>query len=178
MKKVKIFVDVLLLVVTILLTNIDISGRLIHEILGISMAILLMIHIFLNWNWIKQVTKNLKKINKKTKMMYIVNIVTMLIYLGAIIFGIIISNKLFRFKTSSNIYLVITHLVLGRLSIIVMVIHIGMHLDRMFIKVKSKKIKKFLYCIYIIMAVLVSIYSIYTLTHSYQWMYMFGKKGW
>lgn len=174
MKKVKIFVDVLLLVVTILLTNIDISGRLTHEILGISIAILLIIHIFLNWNWIKQVTKNFKKVNKKTKMMYIVNIVTMLIYFGAIIFGIIISNELFKFKTSSNIYLVITHLILGRLSIIVMFIHIGMHLDRMFIK--SKKIKKFLYCIYIVIAVLVSIYSIYTLTHTYQWMYMFGIK--
>ena len=173
MKKAKIFVDVLLLIVTILLTNIDISGSLTHEILGISMAILLIIHIFLNWNWVKQVTKNLKKVNKKTKTMYIINILTMLIYFGAIIFGIIISNELFRFKTSSNIYLVITHLILGRLSIIVMFIHIGMHLDRMFIKIKSKKIKNFLYCIYIIMAVLVSIYSIYTLTHSYQWMYMF-----
>ena len=178
MKKVKIFVDVLLLAVTILLTNIEISGRLIHEILGISMAILLVIHIFLNWNWVKQVTKNLKKINKKTKAMYVVNIFTMLIYFGAIIFGIIISNELFRFKTSSNIYLLITHLILGRLSIIVMFMHIGMHLDRMFIKVKSKKIKGFLYCIYIIIVVLVSIYSIYTLTHSYQWIYMLGIKQW
>lgn len=62
MKKVKIFVDVLLLAVTILLTNIDISGRLIHEILGISMAILLIIHIFLNWNWVKQVTNYIRKI--------------------------------------------------------------------------------------------------------------------
>ena len=99
MKKTKIFIDSLLLVVTILLTDIDISGRLTHEILG-------------------------------------------------------------------------------KLAIIVMFIHIGMHLDRMFIKIKSKKIKEFLYCIYIIMAGLVSIYSIYTLTHSYQLMYMFGTKQW
>ena len=175
MKKTKILIDVLLLIVTILLTSIDKTGRLAHEILGISMAILLIIHIFLNWNWVKQITKNFKKVNKKTKIMYIINIFTMIIYFGAIIFGIIISNELFRFKMSSNIYLVITHILFGRLSIIIMFIYIGMHLDRMFIKVKGKKLKRFLYCIYIIIAILVSIYSIYTLTNSYQWMYMFGN---
>lgn len=122
MKKTKILIDVLLLIVTILLTSIDKTGRLAHEILGISMAILLIIHIFLNWNWVKQIPKNFKKV--------------------------------------------------------IMFIHIGMHLDRMFIKVKSEKLKRFLYCIYIVIAILVSIYSIYTLTHSYQWMYMFGTQKW
>lgn len=177
MKKIKILIDVLLLIVTILLASIDKTGRLAHEILGISMAILLTIHIFLNWNWVKQITINFKKVNKKTKIMYIVNIFTMIIYFGSIIFGIIISNELFRFKTSINIYLVIIHILFGRVSIIVMFIHIGVNLDRMFIKIKNKKIKGFLYCIYIIIAVLVSIYSIYTLIHSYQWMYMFGSIG-
>lgn len=175
MKKTKIFIDISLLIVTILLISIDITGRLTHEILGILMAILLLIHIFLNWNWVKQITKSFKQINIKTKMMYIVNIFIMIIYFGSIIFGIIISNELFRFKTSSNICLVITHILLGRLSIVIMFIHIGMHLDRMFIKVKNKKLKRLLYCIYIISAVLVSMYSIYTLIHSYQWMYMFGS---
>ncbi len=158
MKKTKILIDVLLLIVTILLTSIDKTGRLAHEILGISMAILLIIHIFLNWNWVKQITKNFKKVKKKIKIMYIVNIFTMIIYFDSIVFGIIISNELFRLKTNSNIYLVITHILFGRLSIIVMFIHIGMHLDRMFIKVKSKKLKRFLYCIYIIIAILVTIY--------------------
>ena len=149
MKKTKILIDVLLLVDTILLTSVDKTGRLAHEILGIFMAILLLIHIFLNWNWIKQITKNFKKVSKKTKIMYIVNIFTMIIYLGSIIFGIIISNELFRLKTNSNIYLVITHILFGRLSLIVMFIHIGMHLDRMLIKIKNKELKVFfILCIY------------------------------
>ena len=140
MKKTKILIDVLLLVDTILLTSVDKTGRLAHEILGIFMAILLLIHIFLNWNWIKQITKNFKKVSKKTKIMYIVNIFTMIIYLGSI---------LFRLKTNSNIYLVITHILFGRLSLIVMFIHIGMHLDRMLIKIKNKELKVFfILCIY------------------------------
>lgn len=174
MKAFKIIVDILLFVVTFLLVNIEITGNLIHEILGITMAILLLIHIVTNWNWIKSVTKNFKKVNKKTKLMYVVNLLTMIVYFGAILFGIIISHELFKFETSSNYKFVITHIIFGRLAIVVMLLHVGMHLDRMFKKVKNKNIKIILYIIYIILAILISIYSIYTLTHSFQWVMVFG----
>lgn len=174
MKAFKIIVDILLFVVTFLLVNIEITGNLIHEILGITMAILLLIHIVTNWNWIKSVTKNFKKVNKKTKVMYVVNLLTMIVYFGAILFGIIISHELFKFETSSNYKFVITHIIFGRLAIVVMLLHVGMHIDRMFSKVKNKKIKAILYIIYIILAILISAYSIYTLTHSFQWVMVFG----
>ena len=174
MRVFKIFIDVLLLIDTFVLVNMDITGHLIHEILGISMAILLLIHIVTNWNWIKNVTKNFKKVNKKTKIMYIVNILTMIIYFGAILFGIIISHELFKFETSSNYKFVITHVIFGRLAIIVMLIHIGMHLNRILKNVKNKNIKYGLYIIYILLSIIISTYSIYTLTHSFQWVMVFG----
>ena len=174
MRVFKILIDILLLIDTFVLVNMDITGHLIHEILGISMAILLLIHIVTNWNWIKNVTKNFKKVNKKTKIMYIVNILTMIIYFGAILFGIIISHELFKFETSSNYKFVITHVIFGRLAIIVMLMHIGMHLNRILKKVKNKNIKYGLYIIYILVSVLISTYSIYTLTHSFQWVMVFG----
>jgi len=174
MKAFKIIVDILLFVVTFLLVNIEITGNLIHEILGITMAILLLIHIVTNWNWIKSVTKNFKKVNKKTKVMYVVNLLTMIVYFGAILFGVIISHELFKFETSSNYKFVITHIIFGRLAIVVMLLHVGMHLDKMFAKIKNKKIKAILYIIYIILAILISAYSIYTLTHSFQWVMVFG----
>ena len=174
MRVFKIFIDILLLIDTFVLVNMDITGHLIHEILGISMAILLLIHIVTNWNWIKNVTKNLKKVNKKAKIMYVVNILTMIIYFGAILFGIIISHELFKFETSSNYKFVITHVIFGRLAIIIMLIHIGMHLNRIFKKVKNKKIKYTLYIIYMLVSILIATYSIYTLTHSFQWVMVFG----
>lgn len=175
MKAFKIIVDILLFVDTFILVNMDITGHLIHEILGITMAILLLIHIVINWNWIKSVTKNFKKVNKKTKVMYVVNLLTMIVYFGAILFGIIISHELFKFETSSNYKFVITHIIFGRMAIIVMLLHVGMHLDRMLKKVKNKKIKAILYIIYIILSILISAYSIYTLTHSFQWVMVFGS---
>ena len=170
MKKIKMIVDILLLIDTCILLDIDRSGRLLHEILGITMAVLLFIHIVLNWNWVKNVTKNLRKVNRKTKFMYLVNLLTGIIYFGAIVFGIMISNEVFKFQTASDYKLMLTHIIFGRLSIIIMFVHIGMH----FRKGKNKKLRIILYAIYGIIAIASSIYSIYLLTHSFLWVMTLG----
>ena len=48
MKKLKIIIDILLFIITIALFNIGLIGNLMHEILGIALAILIIIHILLN----------------------------------------------------------------------------------------------------------------------------------
>lgn len=169
MKIFKIVIDILLLIITILLESNEITGRLIHEILGIAMAGLLVIHIITNWKWIKNITKNFKKVNTKTKVMYTINCLTMIIYCCAIVFGIVVSNEIFKFKTMSNSKLVLTHIIFGRLAIIVMLAHLGINFDIIFPKLKNKKTKLILKIIYIIFAIAISIYYIYTLTHSFQW---------
>lgn len=176
MKFFKIVIDSLLLAITVLLENNDITGRLNHEILGIIMAVLLVVHIIINWKWIKNITKNFKKVNKKTKMMYIVNWLTMVIYFGAIILGILISSEIFKFKTMSNSTLVLAHIIFGKLAIIVMFLHIGINLDVIFLKVKNKMIKKLIKILYTIIAIIISVISVYKLTHSFQWMSYFSQK--
>lgn len=116
MKIFKVVIDILLFVATILLFNIELIGNLNHEILGITLGILIIIHVILNFKWIKQVTKNLKKVNTKTKIMYVIDILIMLVYLGAIVCGILISDKIFNFKMSSNLYIVISHLIFRKIS--------------------------------------------------------------
>lgn len=177
MKKFKVLIDVLLFIITILLFNVGLIGNLNHEILGITLGILIIIHIGLNFKWIRQVTKNLKKTNLKTKIMYFIDILTMLIYFGTIICGMLISYRLFNFKMSSNLYLMLSHIILGRLAIIIMFIHLGLHLDRMFARVKSQKIKISIYIVYIIIVLVFSIYLLYALTHSFQWIYTFGASN-
>ena len=49
MKKLKIIIDILLFIITIALFNIGQIGNLMHEILGIALAILIIIHILLNF---------------------------------------------------------------------------------------------------------------------------------
>ena len=175
MKKIKMIIDILLLIVTVILVDIDVSGRLIHEILGIVMALLIIIHITLNFDWIKQVTKNFKKVNAKSKIMYLIDILTMIIYLGAIIFGIIISNELFKFKTASNAKFILTHIIFGKLAITIMLIHVGTHLNRMLYKIKFKSVKKAIYVIYTIITLIISTISLHTLFNSFWWMMVYGN---
>lgn len=44
MKKFKLIIDILLFVITVLLVNIELTGNLNHEILGITFGILILIH--------------------------------------------------------------------------------------------------------------------------------------
>ena len=65
MKLLKILIDILLLINTIFLFDIELIGNLNHEIFGITISILILIHMILNIKWIKQVIKNFKKVNLK-----------------------------------------------------------------------------------------------------------------
>ena len=161
MKKGKTIVDILLFIVTISLFDIGLTGNLNHEILGTAIGILFTIHIVLNFKWIKQVSQNLKSVNIKTKIMYIIDIFIMLVYLGSIICGVLISNEIFNFKMSSNLFVVILHLILGRLAIIIMLIHLGLHLYRILAKIKNNKLKMVVYSIYIVLVLLITIYFLY-----------------
>ena len=98
MKIIRLLTDILLFVITILLMNTNITGHLIHEVLGIIIVILIVIHLIINRKWIVSITKNLKKTRNNIKFLYIVDILTFLFFLGTIIFGILISNQLFNFK--------------------------------------------------------------------------------
>lgn len=55
------------------------------------------------------------------------------------------------------------HEIFGRLAIIIMFLHIGMH----FRKEKNKKLRNIIYLIYIIIAIVSSVYSIYLLQQRY-----------
>lgn len=166
--KIKIVIDILMFVITLLLMNINTTGHLTHEVLGITITILIILHLILNFKWIKNVGKNLKKTTLKTKMQYCTDIFTFIFYFLAIIFGILISTKIFNFSTNGDAYIMLCHHIFGRLAIIMMTIHIGFHLN-MIITTKNKNIKTIIYIVYIIISLAFTIYLIYNLTENYVW---------
>ena len=170
MKIIRLLTDILLFVITILLMNTNITGHLIHEVLGIIIVILIVIHLIINRKWIVSITKNFKKTRNNIKILYIVDILTFLFFLGTIIFGILISNQLFNFKTSGNAYLMFLHHIFGRLACLIMLVHLGLHLDIIISKItKNENIKNIIYIAYIIISTIFVLYLIYTLTNSYVW---------
>ena len=170
MKKIRIFLDILLFIVTILLISTNITGHLFHEILGITICVLIILHLILNRKWIANVTKNITKTKNNIKLLYFVDLLTFISYLGAILFGILISNQLFDFNTNGNVYFMLLHHVFGRCAIIMMAIHLGLHLKTIINKfIKNETIKEIIYIVYIAITAFLALYLIYTLSNSYVW---------
>ena len=169
MKIIKRIIDILMFIITILLMDINQTGRFDHEVLGISLALLLVIHIALNFKWVKQITKNFKKVKRRIKILYIVDVMVFIVYFITIGLGIITSS-IFNFKVSSSLKLMLSHYIFGRLALIFMLIHIDFHLKPLINKfTKSETIKMVVYIIYAMFICLISMYLIFTLTKSYLW---------
>lgn len=165
----KIIIDILMFIITILLMDINKTGRFNHEVLGISLTLLIILHIILNFKWIKQITKNFKKIKKQTKILYVVNIIIFITYFITILLGLITSSIL-NLKISSSLKLMLFHCIFGRLALVLMLIHIGFHLKPLITKItKNETLKMIIYIIYIMITILTAMFLFYTLTKTYLW---------
>src|SRR5574344_2209254 len=94
---IKIVLDVLMTIAMILLMSKLTTGMLLHEIIGISILIVAIIHNILNVKWIKAMTKNLfaKEISVRSKILYIINLIAFIVMLADVVTGILISESLF-----------------------------------------------------------------------------------
>lgn len=160
----KIILDIAIFILTIILTNLDITGNLFHEIIGITIGILLIIHISLNIKYIKAMLKNFKKVNKESKIKFIITMITFILYTLTIILGILISSELFRFNLPNKFTLIIFHVIISRLTVIFMMMHTTCH----FASLKSKK-RKILLIISTIIIILFSILLMEQLFMSFEW---------
>lgn len=117
------------------------TGLVFHEFAGLTILALFTIHIFLNWTWVKIVTKNLftTKIKKMPWLMYALNIV-LLISVGAIIVtGIMISKVVFNYGLNSDTHiLAAVHKWLAYACLGLLAVHIV--LNRRFVSVTMRKI--------------------------------------
>lgn len=170
MKKIRVILDILMFIITLLLMDIGKLGHVPHEFLGITIAILIVLHLILNFKWMKNITKNLGKVKSKTRIQYIINLFTFIIYFATIFLGMMISTHIFNFHTNGNGYLMLLHHILGRLAAIIMLVHLGFHLNPMIKKfTKDETVKVIFYIMYIMLSFIVAIYLLYTLTESYIW---------
>ena len=145
-------------IILLLIMKISNTGVLLHEILGISVFLLFILHKIFNFKWINTVTKLFikNKVTKKTKFMYFLDIALLIIFIGIIITGIMISQKLFPYLALENTaYISKIHHFLSYLGLVLISIHIGMHTDIIMSKIerafninKQSEIKKFVYGIF------------------------------
>ena len=125
----KIIFDVVLALGTVLLYKKNVLGLGFHELAGIAICVLFIVHNLINRKWIAAVTKNLfsKTTPAKTRMEYIVDVLLCLSFLGVLITGIGISKKYLSALAFLGNKGKIWHFFFSGCALILTGIHVGLH---------------------------------------------------
>lgn len=154
-KKVRIVVDILMFILFVLLMGYHIISDMNHEILGVFLFILFIIHHILNIKWYKTIFKG--NITFIKVLFIVVNFLLLLAILGIIISGVLISGYVFSFLdipvTSLGRKL---HLFSTSWGFVLMGIHLGLHFKMMLTKILKKlKNSAFEYFVYLLIFIVV-----------------------
>lgn len=139
-KKIKYIIDILMFILMICLMKVYITGMLWHEILGLALIGIFIIHNLLNFKWIKSISKNIfkNKINKKTKFIYILDMLLIFLAFLTGISGIGISKSILTNISFENITLwTYIHNLSAYLLFAGIGIHIGLHLQSIISGIKK-----------------------------------------
>ena len=112
------------------LLNTKLTGLKLHEILGIGIFVLFLVHKILNIKWIKAVTGNLfkKNLTPKTKLLYIIDVALFVFVILNVATGILISTHILTEVQTSNISLTsLLHHLFAYSLLTVLIVHIGLH---------------------------------------------------
>ena len=106
MKKIhmKILIDILMTILFICLTKIKITGMHMHEVLGIIVTLFVIIHLVLNFSWVKAITLKIfdKNLNYKIKITYWINVLLAILVCTIFISGILVSVTIFTNISTAN----------------------------------------------------------------------------
>lgn len=138
MKKVfKIIIDILMIIFMLLEYSKIYTGQLLHEIIGIILFVLFVLHNFLNKNFYKNIFKG--KYNFLRTFTTIINLSFLICMLFTTILGIPISNEVFKgLNLKSNITTRKLHTILGYWSLVILSIHLGLHYKVIFAKLNNR----------------------------------------
>ena len=170
MKKnvIKMILDIIMIVILAMLYNSHVAALSFHEIAGLGVFGLFIIHCILNLKWITGISKRFfsKSLAPKVRIGYIVNLLLAVTFIFIIISGICTSQVLFPSNSHGSVWRGIHHFC-GAISIILVGIHVGLHwtfISSMFKKVVPMKdgFRKIVARILLVMVLSLGIYSITT----------------
>lgn len=130
MKSKKIILDIIMFIIMFLLMKLLFTGILLHEILGIVVFILFVIHNLFNLKWIKTMTKNIftgNKINSKIKLRYFIDILLFIDITIIVFTGIAISQILFVDLFKYNVIFSDIHHLSAAIGFMLIVLHTLLH---------------------------------------------------
>ena len=155
-------VDILMLADFIAFQIMKFTGGKFHEIFGLVLVFLMLVHLCLNMKMIVQSFKNFGRIKAKTKISLIVDILFMLVFMTCIVTGLLSSR--FILSTNAPGIISVIHRYSGSAGLVICLIHLGFHLSPLFAKInkvyENKRIAFLAEClIYCCMTFSLSIYA-------------------
>ena len=133
-------VDILMLADFIVLQSMKFTGGKFHEIFGLVLVFLMLVHLCLNMKMIVQSLKNFGKIKAKTKISLIIDILFMLVFMTCIVTGLLSSR--FILSTNAPVIISVIHRYTGMAGLVICLIHLGFHLSPLFAKINKVYEKK------------------------------------
>lgn len=159
----KIAVDILLFILMLLEYSRVYLPSEIHEIIGICLIILVIMHLALNKKYFKAISKG--KYSFKRSFMLAVNVLFIITFSATCITGILSSQDILTVMNIGNLTTIYLHKIFAYASVIVLGMHLGINLTKLF-----NKFNKILYVIIIILGA-------YSLIAVDFWNHLIGNYG-
>ena len=171
----KIVIDILMFILMLLEYSKLYTGQLLHEVFGILLLILFILHNILNIKFYKGLLKG--KYNLQRITITVINFLLLMCLLFAIILAIPISESIFKFlNLSANMTVRKLHTIFGYWSLILMSIHLGLNLKILSAKIKNKvKERKIIKIILYIIELIIVALGIKAIIDTNLGLYLVGK---
>ena len=150
--KIKTAADILMTAALPVLMCYSIVGETAHEIVGVAMFVLFILHHILNFGWVKSLFKG--RYGLKRIVGTIVNAAVLVCMIGLMYSSLVISKHIFTFidiggtSTAWNI-----HILCAYWGLVLMSVHLGMHISQIAARVRLKN-KVLIWCLRIASALL------------------------
>lgn len=151
----KIFLDIVMSIVFVVLLDAFGTGLAFHETAGLLLFGLFMTHIILNWSWVKNTTKKLLQRNRvqtlqaSVKLKYFLNLSLFVCITMIVVTGILISKVVFPAETIRSEWLYPVHKWTSYLCLGFLVFHTAIHgrylvcaISKILSEIKSGSIRK------------------------------------
>lgn len=168
-KRFRIFIDITMTILLIILMGYYITENKIHQILGIFLFVLFIVHNILNIKWYKSILKG--KHNFQRSFHIIMNL-----FLLIAMFGMMISSIMMTANVSTIVLGRKLHMIFNSWLFILISIHIGLHLNGLMTKINKKMKNNIFEYVYYLLIVIISVFGLYSFISSGLWEDMFLLK--
>ncbi|MCC5465127.1 DUF4405 domain-containing protein [Pelosinus baikalensis] len=122
----KMVIDLVMTILMLVLMACRLTGNTIHELLGVSLFILFIVHNILNWGWYKTLLKG--RYNTLRVLHTAVNILLLAAMLALMISGVMFSRTVFAFMDlNGGLFARKLHMLSTYWGFILISVHLGMH---------------------------------------------------